>query len=716
MHGSAFALLCLAVAEHDHTVQPTDERPPDIPCEKHEACTKEEQEVYAGVSKRSPVLATLLLGLKPTAAWHVTGQGHGFNLAGCHPTGKYARRCWVHRGAERVRGSVAMEQRFFATCVKGMEPVLAAELAGPHIRASDVSEGSLGVHFMGSAAVAARAVMWSRTALRIMHLLALEENVVTPDDLYAFTRDVISCSGGLFDNKKQTMSVQAVISLQRCMEKRKAKRGDWQCFQCGKICFGSTQKCLKCGAERPSDKAMVQSHYTSLTVKDAICDQLRDDRGWRPSIDLDDPDVPLHLYLHRGEAQLYRVCSGAASLHKRGYRTGSAIHKAALRETLAAGMLLHAGYDPDLDVLCDPMTGSGTIAIEGALIATNTAPGLFRTAPPAMARWNDDMLGDGAAAWQAALAEARDLRLPRAPQPIFANDIHEGALKLARRAALAARVDNSIIFSQEDAKSYEPPERPSLVATNPPWDSRLVGGKEAWVDLSDFLKGQCGGARAWVLSGNAELTRYLCMKAFSKRQIKNAGVELALLGYEVLQPKPGGRPLPDRETRLAKFGAASDKKMAVRSDETDSDEYEVGIRYEEEDEGEYEEDDDDDFEIEDILPREEELGELQVEEELVMQDKAMDAEEDVMAEEKRMPQDEGESFEEVEEEPMWNMKNQKVAAQYETTEEEEQARKRKPQLLVISPGQQDKREIKVADVTGADADEMDGLFAGLYSD
>ena len=74
-------------------------------------------------------------------------------------------------------------------------------------------------------------------------------------------------------------------------------------------------------------------------------------------------------------------------VHKRGYRTG-AVHVAALRETLAAGMLLRAGYDAQNDVLCDPMTGSGTIAIEAALIGTNSAPGLLRS-PPALTRWPD---------------------------------------------------------------------------------------------------------------------------------------------------------------------------------------------------------------------------------------------------------------------------------------------------------------------------------------
>lgn len=137
------------------------------------------------------------------------------------------------------------------------------------------------------------------------------------------------------------------------------------------------------------------SHYSSLTVKNAVVDQFRDRcDGRRPSVDAETPDLPLVLFLQRDEAWLYRSLSGLGSLHKRGYR--DAMHRSSLRETLAAAMLLYAGYDPERHVLLDPMCGSGTIAIEAALMARRIAPGLLRlrtgrdlAAALTPARWPD---------------------------------------------------------------------------------------------------------------------------------------------------------------------------------------------------------------------------------------------------------------------------------------------------------------------------------------
>ena len=168
--------------------------------------------------------------------------------------------------------------------------------------------------------------------------------------------------------------------------------------------------------------ALCHSHFTGLTVKNAIADQIRRRCGARPSVDLDMPLLPLYLHLHRGEAWLYRSLGGhQSSLHKRGYHRGP-IHKAALRENLAAGLLLLAGWDrlvAEADgehpaVLCDPCCGSGTLAVEAALIATRTAPGLLRSAPdgPGAAlcfqTWPDFDPGT----WAAVLQDATSVRIP----------------------------------------------------------------------------------------------------------------------------------------------------------------------------------------------------------------------------------------------------------------------------------------------------------------
>jgi putative N6-adenine-specific DNA methylase len=428
-------------------------------------------------------------------------------------------------------------RQYFASCGGGLEPVLAAELAASQIGATAVEPGRLGVTFAGDAAVGARAVLWSRSALRVMELLGREEEIHTAEHLYDFSRGAAHWSR-LFKSADDTVSVQAVLGSQRAREEGRMRPGDWQCGTCGAIVFASKVHCFRCGAPQPTSdekRGLTHSHFSALTVKNAVCDALRDEHGWRPSVDTSDADVPLFLHLHKGSASLYRVLSGSVSRHKRGYRAGETVHAAALRETLAASMLLRAGYDPDTDVLCDPMCGSGTILIEGALMAQNIAPGLLRP-PPALTRWPDCP----AALWSDATEEARDVRRLVAPRPILANDVHGGALALAQRGARAAGVAGSLTFSEGPAERFVPRREPTLVATNPPWDGRLGGGEEAWRELGGFLKGQCGGSRAWVLSGNKELTQHLRMRASSRLRVDNAGGSIALIEYDVLRPRVSG--------------------------------------------------------------------------------------------------------------------------------------------------------------------------------
>jgi len=442
---------------------------------------------------------------------------------------------------------------FFATTLSGLEHVLARELESTTIGAAGVREGHLGVHFEGTPAVGARAVMWCRSAMRVMELLDQREDVTTQADLYDLCFDLPWTD--MFESEHQTLSVGAVLSLDRAMSKGSMRPGDWVCPGCSSLVFASKEECFKCGAPRDADpiaavrrrlgqpdpdegggsgsEPLTHSHFSALTVKNAACDVLREARGWRPSVDKQDADVPLWLHVHRGDASVYRVLSGSGSLHRRGYREGERVHKAAMKETLAAAMLLHAGYDPQTDVLCDPMCGSGTIAIEAALIATNTAPGLLRPAPPALARWG----GVYAAAWRDAVAEAEAARLLSAPRPIMANEIHPGALTLARRAAANAGVEAQISFSLGCAGEYTPAAVPTLVVSNPPWglrlDEELAG--ESWSVLGGFLKRECraAGNEAWLLSGNKELTRNLRLRARSRHPVEQGDDSLRIICYDM---------------------------------------------------------------------------------------------------------------------------------------------------------------------------------------
>ncbi|MCZ7644219.1 MAG: THUMP domain-containing protein [Planctomycetota bacterium] len=376
--------------------------------------------------------------------------------------------------------------RYFVTCAKGLEEVVAGELATEPIRASAIEPGSSGVWFQGETATGYRANLWLRAGIRVLQEHA-RAPVVGSEELYEWARGLDWTSLMRVD---QTFSVEARV---------------W-------------------------DSALTHSKYAALTVKDALCDTFRAKGGERPNVDPNRADLPLFLYLHRDEAVLYRDLSGV-TLHKRGYR--DALHKSSLNEAVAAGILQLTAWDRGAPLL-DPMCGSGTFVIEAALWAMNRAPGLLRQGFPFEA-WPDFEKR----AWNAALEEARDLARPKPAGELMANDVHAGSISLAKKDARAAGVERFIRFSSADVATYAPPVKPALAVCNPPWGERLDSPEleASWRELGRFLKRHCGGANAWILSGNAELTRFLSMKAARKFPLRLGKIDARALKYEILPPR-----------------------------------------------------------------------------------------------------------------------------------------------------------------------------------
>lgn len=201
------------------------------------------------------------------------------------------------------------------------------------------------------------------------------------------------------------------------------------------------------------------------------------------------------------------------------------------------------------------MCGSGTFAVEAALIAANTAPGLIRYPEPlnedvdiedrlpSPAQWLDLSVDQWHKSY--ALAQALDNRkeLNHADRPptIFANDIHGGAMKLAVESAVKAKVHRMIQFTNKDIA--ELPDTIDLrkvqtVITNPPWDVRLHDGDEAWRLLDEFLVevAQAGGKNAWLLSGSKELSRTIHHHCRSSHNLKLGDLSLIFSEY-ALEPR-----------------------------------------------------------------------------------------------------------------------------------------------------------------------------------
>jgi putative N6-adenine-specific DNA methylase len=275
------------------------------------------------------------------------------------------------------------------------------------------------------------------------------------------------------------------------------------------------------------DSFLNDSRFAGQIVKDAIVDQFRERQGSRPSVDRHCPDLPIKLHLRGSDATLYRDFTGT-SMHKRGYRPIQV--KSPLNESIAAGILLLSGWDRKAALL-DPMCGSGTIAIEAALMAGDRAPGLNRLF--AFELWPDfdEALWSNLRAAAEHRAQIGTARIP----PIEAADRHPGALALARRAAEAAGVARHIRFTKTDVRNLEPTTRPEAIYVNPPYGERLGEADliASWRDLGGFLRNRCAGASAYVLSGNPELTRHLGLRTDRKWPLHNGPIDCRLLRYEV---------------------------------------------------------------------------------------------------------------------------------------------------------------------------------------
>ncbi len=212
------------------------------------------------------------------------------------------------------------------------------------------------------------------------------------------------------------------------------------------------------------------SHFATLTVKDAIVDRFRELFGERPTIELDRPDLRLQLLLQSGRVKIALDLSGG-SLHRRGYRLQAG--EAPLKENLAAALLLTAEWPQHAAAggsLVDPLCGSGTLLIEAALIASQTAPALHRP-HFGFSGWKKHQPD----LWQSIWAEAEAARRPEPTVKLYGFDLDAPLLQRARDNAERAGVADWIEFETADLLSHRftPPTPTGLLITNPPYGDRL---------------------------------------------------------------------------------------------------------------------------------------------------------------------------------------------------------------------------------------------------
>jgi putative N6-adenine-specific DNA methylase len=379
-------------------------------------------------------------------------------------------------------------ERFFAPCPRGLEAALGDELK--RVDASAIAPVDGGVGFEGPLDLAYRVNLESRLASRVLWRVG----------------------GGPYRDERELHALARAIDWTKHFHADRTIRVD----------VAATRSPLK------------SLEFATLTIKDAVADCFRDAQGKRPSVDKRAPDVRVHAYLTAREATFYLDTSGDP-LFKRGWRRDT--EEAPLRENLAAGIIALTGWQPGAAFL-DPMCGSGTIAIEAALIAADRAPGLSRTFGFQKLDWFDGPT------WQRLKQRARDrVKPPPATPSVFASDRLAAAVAKTRRNAALAQVEGFLAVGEADALARAAPAPSGTLVTNPPYGIRLEDKARValmYPKLGDALKARYAGWTACLFSGDPELPKKFGLKADRRIPLWNGAIECRLYCYRIVSGKLDG--------------------------------------------------------------------------------------------------------------------------------------------------------------------------------
>jgi putative N6-adenine-specific DNA methylase len=277
--------------------------------------------------------------------------------------------------------------------------------------------------------------------------------------------------------------------------------------------------------------------FANVKVKDAIVDRIKQVKGIRPNSGPDQNKTVVHLYWQDDEAEIFLDTSGE-TLAKHGYRKIPG--KAPMLEALAASTIMATGWDKKSPFV-NPMCGSGTLAIEAALIATEKTPGLFRMNYGFM-----HVLGYDEQVFFTERRALKDKSIKELGFRIIATDLSEDAVDISRKNAKTAGVEHLIDFSVCDFAETEVPEQPGIVMFNPEYGERLgvhTKLEMTYKRIGDFMKTNCKGYKGYVFTGNPDLAKKIGLKASRKIEFYNGKLDCRLFEYELYdgskrEPKP----------------------------------------------------------------------------------------------------------------------------------------------------------------------------------
>jgi len=386
--------------------------------------------------------------------------------------------------------------RFVATTTRGTEEVLASELKSFGIKLSKVDPGA--VRFQGPLLNGYKACLWSRIASRVLLIV---------------DRFPIRDAETMYDGVRKTNWAEHIPE-------------------------GATMAVTFVGTTR----AIRNTQFGALKVKDAIVDQLRELRGDRPNIDPVEPDVRIHVHLRRAMCQVAIDLSGVPLHERAAERRGG---PASMKENLAAA-ILHLADWPKLAAqgvpFMDPMCGAGTLALEAAGIALGRAPGLDR------AVWGFTGWGEhDKELWKKLQDEAREREDNPCP-PIFACDIADAALRTAEANAIRAGLSHVIEFRQAAVEDLVAPlesdtEPAGLMITNPPYGVRIGGGagyESLYRTLGDVSRRELLGWSVYIFTGSPELAKSVGLRPRRRIPLHNGPIECRLLWFPIRAQKVTG--------------------------------------------------------------------------------------------------------------------------------------------------------------------------------
>jgi putative N6-adenine-specific DNA methylase len=370
---------------------------------------------------------------------------------------------------------------FFAPCPRGLEKLLADELAS--FGATDVKTTEGGIGFSGDWALCYRANLESRIASRILWRVK-EATYRTEQDIY-----------------------QAAFELQ------------WQRWFDVTHTIRVNTTVIRC--------PLKSLEFITLRVKDAICDRFRAHCNERPSVDTLQPDMRIHVFIEDNKLMLYLDTSGDA-LFKRGVR--SHINIAPIRENLAAGILRLAKWQPGTPLL-DPMCGSGTFLIEAAQMSLNIQPGIARSFA------FEKLKNFDAALWNKMRELAIAAQLPVKPLELYGSDLYGDALKAASRNLEEAGLSECVQLKQANILEISAPAGHGVLVANLPYGERmgeLDELAELYPKLGDALKKKFGGWTAYLFTADKAILKLMRLSPSRKTPLFNGAIECRLLEYKIV--------------------------------------------------------------------------------------------------------------------------------------------------------------------------------------